>query len=87
MLNGFLKGGVEGVEGEAYVCLVVGVGLGESGSKGFGLHVNRDLSWGLFEEKVGKVKEGQGRNLLGEEESKEQRKTVWFWVLGICSYL
>ena len=36
MLNGFFN---EGVEGEAYVCLVVGVGLGESGSKGFGLHV------------------------------------------------
>ena len=30
MLNGFFKGGVEGVEGEAYVYLVVGVGLGES---------------------------------------------------------
>ena len=65
MLNGFFKGGVEGVEGEAYVILVVGVGLGESGSKGFGLHVNGDLSWGLFEEKVDVVKEGQGRNLPG----------------------
>ena len=41
MLNGFFNGGVEG---EAYVCLVVGVGLRESGSKGFGLHVKRDLS-------------------------------------------
>ena len=65
MLNGFFKGGIEGVEGEAYVYLVVGVGLGESGSKGSGLHVNRDLSWGLFEEKVGVVKEGKGRNLPG----------------------
>ena len=65
MLNDFFKGGVKGVEGEAYVCLVVGVGLGGSGSKGFGLHVNGDLSWGLFKEKVGEVKEGQGRNLLG----------------------
>ena len=45
--------------------MVVGVGLGESGSKGSGLHVNRDLSWGLFEEKVGVVKEGKGRNLPG----------------------
>ena len=45
--------------------MVVGMELGESGSKGFGLHVNGDLSWGLFEEKVGEVKEGQGRNLLG----------------------
>ena len=62
MLNGFLKGGVKG---EAYVCLVVGVGLGESESKGFGLHVKGDLSWGLFEERAGEVKEGQGRNLLG----------------------
>ena len=44
MLNGFFRGGVEGVEGEAYDCLVVGVGLGESGSKGFGLHVKGDLS-------------------------------------------
>ena len=41
MLNGFFNGGVEG---EAYVCLVVGVGLRESGSKGFGLHVKGDLS-------------------------------------------
>ena len=40
-------------------------GFRESGSKGFGLHVNGDLSWGLFEEKVGKLKEGQGRSLLG----------------------
>ena len=58
MLNGFFKGEVEG---EAYVCLVVRVGLGESGSKGFGLHVN----WGLFEKRAGELKEGQGRNLLG----------------------
>ena len=65
MLNGFFKGGVEGVEDKAYVYLVVGVGLGESGSKGFGLHVNKDLSRGLLEEKVGEVKEGQGRNLVG----------------------
>ena len=43
--------------------MVVGMELGESGSKGFGLHVNGDLSWGLFEEKVGEVKEGKGRNL------------------------
>ena len=43
----------------------VGMGLRESGSKGFGLQVNGGLSWGLFEEKVGEVKEGQGRNLLG----------------------
>jgi len=62
MLNGFFKGGVEG---EAYVCLVVGEWLGESGSKGFRLHVNGDLSWDLFEESVGAVKKGQGRNLLG----------------------
>ena len=41
MLNGFFN---RGVEGEAYVCLVVGVGLRESGSKGFGLHVKGDLS-------------------------------------------
>ena len=61
MLNGFFKGGVEG---EAYVCLAVGVWLGESGSKGFGLHVNGDLSWDLFEECASEVKEGQGRNLL-----------------------
>ena len=32
------------VEGEAYVYLVVGEGLRESGSKGFGLYVNWDLS-------------------------------------------
>ena len=41
ILNGFFK---KGVKGEAYVCLVVGEGLGESGSKVFGLHVNGDLS-------------------------------------------
>ena len=41
MLNGFFNGGVEG---EAYFYLVVEVGLGESGSKGFGLHVKGDLS-------------------------------------------
>ena len=41
MLNDFFMGGVEG---EAYVYLVVGVGLGESGPKGFGLHVKGDLS-------------------------------------------
>ena len=64
MLNGFFRGGVEGVEGKAY-CLVIGVGLGENGWKGFGLQVNGGLSWGLFEEKVGEVKEGQERNLLG----------------------
>ena len=55
MLNGFLSGGVEG---DAYVCLVVGVWFGESGSKGFGLHVSGDLYWGLFEEKEGEVREG-----------------------------
>ena len=38
--------------------------LGESGWKGFGLQGNRGLSWGLFEEKLGELKEGQGRNLL-----------------------
>ena len=43
----------------------VGLGLGESGWKGFGLQINGDLSRDLFEEKVGEVKEGQGRNLLG----------------------
>ena len=66
MLNGFFRGGIEGVgvEGEAYDCLVVGVGLGESGWMGFGVQVNGGLSWCLFEEKVGEVKEGQGRNLL-----------------------
>ena len=62
-LNGFLSGGVKG---DAYVCLVVGVWFGESGSKGFGLHVSGDLYWGLFEEKEGEVREGQERNLLGE---------------------
>ena len=46
------------------MCLVVGVELGESGWKGFGLQVNKGLSQGLFEEKVGELKEGQGRNLL-----------------------
>ena len=45
--------------------MVVRVGFRESGSKGFGLHVNGDLSWVLFEEKLGEVKEGQGRNLQG----------------------
>ena len=45
MLNGFFRGGVEGVEGEAYDCLVVGVGFGESGCKGFGLQVKGGLSW------------------------------------------
>ena len=65
MLNGFFRGGVEGVEGEAYDCLVIGVGLGENGWKGLGLQVNEGLSWDLFEEKVGEVKEGQERNLLG----------------------
>ena len=62
MLNGVFKGGVEG---KAHDCLVVGLELGESGWKGFGLQVNEGLSWGLFEEKVGELKEGQGRNLLG----------------------
>ena len=62
MLNGFLSGGVEG---DAYVYLVVGVRFGKSRSKGSGLHVSRDLSWGLFEEKEGEVREEQGRNLLG----------------------
>ena len=47
------------------------MGLRESGSKGFGLQVNGGLSWGLFEEKVDEVKEGQGRNLLGGEELEE----------------
>ena len=61
MLNGVFKGGVEG---KAHDCLVVGVGLGESGWMGFGVQVNGGLSWCLFEEKVGEVKEGQGRNLL-----------------------
>ena len=41
------------------------MGLGECGWKGFGLQGNEAFSWGLFEEKVGEVKEGQGRNLLG----------------------
>ena len=62
MLNGVFKGGVEG---KAYDCLVVGVGLGESDWKGFGLQVNGGLSQGLFEEKAGELKEGQERNLLG----------------------
>ena len=62
-LNGVFKGG--GVEGKAYDCLVVGVELGESGWKGFGLQGIGDLSWGLFKEKLGKLKEGQGKNLLG----------------------
>ena len=30
--------------------MVVGVGFGKSGSKGFGLHVKGDLSWGLLGE-------------------------------------
>ena len=38
---------------------------GESGWKGFGLQGNGSLSWGLFKEKLGELKEGQGRNLLG----------------------
>ena len=63
MLNGVFKGG--GVEGKAYDCLVAKVVLGENGWKGFGLQVNGSLSWGLLEEKVGELKEGQGRNLLG----------------------
>ena len=41
MLNSSFKGGVEG---RAYDCLVVGVELGESGWKGFGLQVNGGLS-------------------------------------------
>ena len=61
MLNGVFKGGVEG---KAHDCLVIGLELGESGWKGFGLQVNEGLSWGLFEEKVGELKEGQRRNLL-----------------------
>ena len=44
MLNDFFRGGVEGVEGEAYDCLVFGVKLGENGWKGFGLQVNGGLS-------------------------------------------
>ena len=63
MLNGVFKGG--GVEGKAYDYLVVGVELGERGCKGFGLHGNGGLCWGLFEEKVGELNKGQGRNLLG----------------------
>ena len=55
-LNGVFKGG--GVEGKAYDYLVVGVELGESGWKGFGLQGNVGLSWGLFEEKAGELKEG-----------------------------
>ena len=35
MLNGFFKG-VEGFEGEAYVCLVVGMGLGRVVQRGLG---------------------------------------------------
>ena len=62
MLNGVFKGRVEG---KAYDCLVVGVELGESSWKGFGLQVNGGLSWGIFEEKIGELKEGQERNLLG----------------------
>ena len=62
-MNGVFKGG--GVEGKVYDCLVVGVGLGGSGWKGFGLQGIGDLSWGLFKEKLGELKEGQGRNLLG----------------------
>ena len=62
MLNSSFKGGVEG---RAYDCLVVGVELGESGWQGFGLQVNGGLSQGLVKEKVGELKEGQGRNLLG----------------------
>ena len=56
MLNGVFKGG--GVEGKAYDYLVVGVELGESGWKGFGLQGNMGLSWGLFEEKASELKEG-----------------------------
>ena len=56
MLNGVFKGG--GVEGKAYDYLVVGVELGESGWKGFGLQGNVGLSWGLFEEKASELKEG-----------------------------
>ena len=41
------------------------MGLGESGWKGFGLQGIGVLSWGLLKEKVGEVKEGHGRNLLG----------------------
>ena len=41
MLNGVFKGGVEG---KAYDYLVVGVGLGGSDWKGFGLQVNGGLS-------------------------------------------
>jgi len=42
MLNSVFKGRVEG---KAYDYLVVGVELGESGWKGFGLQVNGGLSW------------------------------------------
>ena len=41
MLNSVFKGGVEG---KAYDCLVVGVELGKSRWKGFGLQVNGGLS-------------------------------------------
>ena len=55
-------------------------GAWESGSKGFRLHVNGDLSWGLFEEKVGEVKEGQGRNLLGGNQRSSIRLSGYgFW--------
>ena len=85
MLNSFFRGGVEGVEGEAYDCLVVGVGVGESGWKGFGLQVNGGLSWGLFEEKVGELKEGQGRNLLGGWWSSIRLSGSGFWgIVLIC---
>ena len=39
-------------------------GLERVGQKGLG-YISRDLSWGLFEEKEGEVREEQGRNLLG----------------------
>ena len=39
-------------------------GLGRVVQRGLG-YMYGDISWGLFEEKVGEVKEGQGRNLLG----------------------
>ena len=62
MLNSVFKGGVEG---KAYDCLVAKVELGENGWKGFRLQFNGSLCWSLLEEKVGELKEGQGRNLLG----------------------